>query len=136
MKSTIDPSTKWNDYQGDTLYLWNGDTLYTATEEDTSTTLEEDCWVVDIYSIYGDAPQGGCWIEEKPIEDLDYTIEGVIDRLSGCDLWEDNWRILDPKIGDDLRSRFENVIYRKNQWKLETEDLESFLAEKNLVEKE
>lgn len=132
----IDPGMKWSEYKGDTLYLWNGDTLYTATEEDESTTLEEDCWLVDIYSLYEPVPQGGCWIEDVPIKDSDYTIKGIMERLKGCDLWEDNWTVLDPEIGETLRSGFEIVIHHKIMWKMAKENLEDFLAEKDLVGKE
>lgn len=105
----IDPGMKWNDYESETLYLWNGNVLYVATEEDETGTLEENCWVVDIYSCGEEVPQGGCWTEDKPIKDLDYTIQGVMDRLGDCDLWKSDWRILEPDIGNVLQMAFEKI---------------------------
>lgn len=106
LKSTVDPSMKWNDYKGDRLYLWNGDVLYVASEDSENITKSDeaegykDSWVVDIYSLTEEVPQGGQWMETELIEDLDYTIQGVIDRLSECDLWKSDWQILDPDFGE------------------------------------
>lgn len=111
----IDPGTKWNDYSNGSLYLWNGDVLYVATQDSNNVTEEDeargymDSWVVDIYSTTEEVPQGGQWMETKMIEDLDYTIQGVMDRLGGCDLWKDDWRILEPDIGEVLQMAFEKL---------------------------
>lgn len=103
---TFDPSTKWKDYPGDTLYLWNGDVLYAATEDAGCNLSKEDeaegykdSWVVNIYSLTEEVPQGGQWMETELISDLDYTIEGIMKRLGKCDLWKSDWQILEPDFG-------------------------------------
>ena len=103
---TFDPSTKWKDYPGDTLYLWNGDVLYTATEDAGCNLLKEDeaegykdSWVVNIYSLTEEVPQGGQWMETEMISDQNYTIEGIMKRLGKCDLWKSDWQILKPDVG-------------------------------------
>lgn len=97
LKSTIDPSTKWKDYPGDTLYLWNGDVLYTATEDEAEGY--KDSWIVNIYSLTEEVPQGGQWMETEMISDQNYTIEGIMKRLGKCDLWKSDWKILKPDVG-------------------------------------
>ena len=115
----IDMNMKWNDYVGDTIYLWNGDTLYGISEGNGSALTYEDeeegyvdYWMTDIVSkTYGD---GGQWMETKLIRDIDYTIQGVIDRILECDLWESDWRVIDEKLGDELLEAFEDY-WRDNQ---------------------
>ena len=115
------PETKWSDYPGDSLYLWNGKVLYVATEdfgfnlsgEDASKGYK-DSWVVDIYTTdpyeYDWIPQGGQWMESELISNLNYTIEGICERLLDCDLWKDDWQILDPEIGSILHAAFEKLV--------------------------
>ena len=105
----IDPGMKWEEYPGDTLYLWNGRVLYTAMQDFGYNVSEadeyqgyKDSWVVDIYSLTEDVPQGGQWMERERISDMNYTIQGIMDRLGQCDLWEDIWRILEPDLGSGL----------------------------------
>ncbi len=103
---------KWNDYTSDTLYLWNGTELYKIAEGDGSNLFlsdeEEgykDYWLTDIASkTEGD---GGQWMETELISDIDYTIQGVIDRMTECDLWEDDWKVIDEDLGDKLMQGFE-----------------------------
>lgn len=102
----MDLNSKWNDYNG-RLYLWNGSELYTVApmhdddhdydddyEADEDDWFEDNAWVVDIYGTDDNIIQGGCWTEGKPIRKIDYTIQGVIDRLGGCDLWADDWKFV------------------------------------------
>jgi hypothetical protein len=49
-------------------------------------------------------------METKPIIDIDYTIQGVIDRMMKCDLWKDKWKVLDKKLGIEIYE-----AYKKNQ---------------------
>lgn len=110
----IDPSTKWENYLGTTLYLWNGNVLYTASEDSTNVSESDkssgykDSWVVDIYSNSDEdrIPQGGQWMETEYISDMNYTIEEIINRLLDCDLWKDDWEILDPSTGEALMDAF------------------------------
>lgn len=138
----IDPGMKWSEYKGSTLYLWNGDTLYAATEDSENIhEIDEamgykDSWIVDIYTLQGEVPQGGQWMETEMISDLDYTLEGIIDRLSECDLWEDDWQILDPFVGRKLQFLFLHVEEYANALRKSRKQLEDFLAEKDLVGKE
>ena len=122
-KSGVDLSMKWNDYPSDSLYLWNGDVLYVATE-DQQNVLEEDeakgykdSWVVDMYSITEEVPQGGQWMEREYISDIGYTIRDVIDRLGRCDLWEDKWKVLEPSVGSTMRDLFESHESKKREIK-------------------
>lgn len=117
-KSGVDLSMKWNDYPSDSLYLWNGDVLYVATE-DQQNVLEEDeakgykdSWVVDMYSITEEVPQGGQWMEREYISDIGYTIRDVIDRLGRCDLWEDKWQVLEPSVGSTMQNLFANNEFK------------------------
>lgn len=115
MKNDYSPDTKWSEYPGDTLYLWNGDVLYTASEDQYNISEYDeskgykDSWVVDIYSLSEPVPQGGQWMERNYISDMNYTIQGIMDRLGRCDLWIDNWTILDPEVGELLYQAFERV---------------------------
>lgn len=115
---TFQPNTKWSDYPGSTLYLWNGKVLYVATEDFGCNLLEEDiaegykdCWITDIYTTdsieYDWVPQGGQWLESELISNLNYTIEGIVERLLDCDLWKDDWWALDPRVGSVLQAAFE-----------------------------
>ena len=99
----VDLNMKWNGYKEGRLCLWNGSELYIATPEYDDSIIdyddddyEENCWIVDVYGVDDNIIQGGCWTEEKPIKEIDYTIQGVIDRLGECDLWADNWKFV-PK---------------------------------------
>lgn len=108
------PWTKWSEYPSDTLYLWNGDVLYMAREDSENISEVDvaegykDSWIVDIFSISDEdwLPPGGRWMESDRISDMNYTIEGITNRLLDCDLWKDDWKILDPKIGEALRAAF------------------------------
>jgi len=42
------------------------------------------------------------WLETELISDIDYTIQGVLDRMMTCDLWEDDWEVLDTEKGREL----------------------------------
>ena len=108
----IDMNMKWNKYPSDTLYLWNGKTLFKIAEGTGDNLLEEDeaegykdYWMTDYYDF--DEWEGGQWMERETIWDLDYTIQGVLDRLKECDLWDDDWEILDDNTGSELEATFE-----------------------------
>lgn len=51
---------------------------------------------------------GGQWMETELIRNLDYTIQGVLDRLKKCDLWDSDWKIIDENVGEQLIDTFEN----------------------------
>lgn len=102
---------KWNDYKSDTLYLWNGEELFKIAEGTGDNLLQEDIeegyvdyWITDVYSRIGN--DGGQWMETRLISDIDYTIQGVIDRIRECDLWDDDWTVLDYDKG----SHFEEIF--------------------------
>lgn len=112
----INLDMKWNDYDSDTLYLWNGSDLFVITEgsgDNLSTEDEEegyvDYWMTECYG-EGTDGDGGQWLETELITDIDYTIQGVIDRIMECDLWDDDWIVLDDDIGSSLEDKF-NVYY-------------------------
>ena len=117
MVTGIDLNSKWNDHEGD-LYLWNGKTLFKIAEGDGSNLWAEDeeqgyvdYWVTYIASKeFGD---GGMWMETELISQKDYTIQGVIDRLMECDLWDDEWKVIDEELGEILYEAFEKY------WKVE-----------------
>lgn len=103
----IDLNMKWNDYPSDTIYLWNGYTIFRIAEGTGDNLSEEDeeagykdYWMTE-YVSKGDS-DGGMWLETELISDIDYTIQGVLDRLMECDLWEDNWEIIDEDLGDEM----------------------------------
>lgn len=105
----ISRDMKWNDYPSDTLYLWNGSVVFRISEGTGDNLLDEDIeagykdyWMTECTD--GD---GGQWMETKLIKDIDYTIQGVLDRLMKCDLWEDNWEIIDEDLGSELCDAFE-----------------------------
>ena len=105
-------NTKWNDYPSDTLYLWNGNTVFIISEGSGENFTEEDeeegykdYWMTNYYS--REDGDGGQWMETELIKDIDYTIQGVLDRLMECDLWEDNWEIIDKDLASELCDAFE-----------------------------
>lgn len=111
----INLNMKWNDYESDTLYLWNGHDLYVIAEGNGSNLSDEDIekgykdyWMT--YIVGSNYTDGGQWMETKPIIDIDYTIQGVIDRMMKCDLWKDKWKVLDKKLGIEIYE-----AYKKNQ---------------------
>lgn len=118
MVTGIDLNMKWNDYPGDSLYLWNGTTLYRIAEGSGSNLSYRDedegyadYWLTDIASkTEGD---GGQWMETELITDIDYTIQGVINRMMECDLWDDNWKVINENLGDELFEAFESY-WRNN----------------------
>ena len=108
----IDMNMKWNDYSSDTLYLWDGKTLFKIAEGTGDNLFDEDIedgyvdyWMTDYYDF--EDSDGGQWLETEYIKDIDYTIQGVIDRIKACDLWDSNWEILDEDIGEEMAERFE-----------------------------
>ena len=103
----MDMNMKWNDYPYDALYLWNGETIFRILEGDGSNLWPEDeeagykdYWITEYYR--KDYGNGGMWLETELITDIDYTIQGVLDRMMTCDLWEDDWEILDTEKGREL----------------------------------
>ena len=117
----IDLGIKWNVYGSDTLYLWNeGKSLLFVIAEGTGDNLlsgdkaegYKDYWLTSWYA--RDISEGGQWMETELISDIDYTIQGVIDRMTECDLWEDNWKVIDDKLGEDLISAFEDYWSAQN----------------------
>ena len=121
---------KWNDYPSDVLYLWNGETLYRIAEGTGDNLSEEDIangyvdyWNTEYYSL--DTCDGGMWLETQMISDIDYTLKGVMDRLMGCDLWEDNWKVIDEKTGDMLCEEFEKYYIAKRRIKWVIDDIVS-----------
>ena len=124
----IDLNMKWNDYESTVLYLWNGDTLFRIAEGSGDNLFPEDeaegyldYWVTDWYS--KDDGNGGQWMETELISDIDYTIQGVIDRISECDLWDDEWIVLDEVTGDALADRFETYWAARNELRYEIEKI-------------
>lgn len=114
----IDLNMKWNDYPSDILYLWsaNEKTIFRIFEGDGENLLAEDIaegykdyWMTDF--ITGDGYcDGGQWMETELISDLDYTIQGVLNRMMECDLWEDDWEILDEDFGEELFDEMERSL--------------------------
>lgn len=114
MVSGIDLDKKWNDYSSDTLFLWNGSVVFRISEGTGENLWEEDIrqgykdyWVTDWAGT--DVGDSGIWLEKECISVIDYTIQGVIDRLKECDLWEDNWKVIDEDIGEQLLEQFEKI---------------------------
>ena len=112
MVTGIDLNMKWNDYSSDTLYLWNGNTLYKISEGSGDALFSEDYkagyidyWLTDVYSKAEGT--GGQWMEKEFIKTSNYTIQGLIDRMMECDLWDDNWKVINEKLGDELSETFE-----------------------------
>lgn len=116
----IDMNIKWNKYPSDTLYLWDGETIFRITEGSGDNLFPEDeengyidYWLTDYYNFNnGD---GGQWMETELISNIDYTIQGVINRIKECDLWESNWKIIDEEVGKILFDAFDNYYMYKNK---------------------
>lgn len=111
----IDKNANWN---GEDLYLWNGkDTLFRISEGTGDNLFAEDVeagyadyWMTEWYTITDDCElkaDGGQWMETKLIRDKYHTVGDVINRLMECDLWEDDWRLLDMETGEELYRRFD-----------------------------
>ena len=118
----MDLNTKWNDYPSYALYLWNGETVFMIAEGDGYNLFDEDVeagykdyWMTEYAS--KDEGNGGQWMETELISDLDYTIQGVIDRLCECDLWKDDWKIIDADLGEKLLDRFNKYHRLKREIK-------------------
>jgi len=116
----IDLNTKWNDYPSDVLYLWNDETIFRIAEGSGTNLLDDDIengyvdyWMTDYYDF--EDGNGGQWMETKLIRDIDYTIQGVIERIKECDLWNSDWKIIDESVGDTLFNAFENYYTNRNQ---------------------
>ena len=112
MIRVIDLNMKWNDYLSDTLYLWNGNTIFRIQEGFGDNLCKEDedegykdYWMTDYAS--NEDGNGGQWLETELISDIDYTIQGVIDRIMECDLWDDDWIVIDELLGELLMDFFE-----------------------------
>ena len=108
----INRNMKWNDYPSDTLYLWNGNTVFRISEGTGENFWPEDeeagykdYWMTEYYTF--EDGNGGQWMETELIKDIDYTINGVLERLYDCDLWEDDWKIIDEDLGEELCDLFE-----------------------------
>lgn len=115
----IDINMKWNDYESDTLYLWNGKDLFVISEGSGDNLWEEDkeegyvdYWMTQCYGKDCDY-DGGQWMETELISDIDYTIQGVIDRISECDLWDDDWKVLDDYKGSELVEFYSDYLWAK-----------------------
>lgn len=117
----VDLNMKWNDYDSDRLYLWNGTDLFIIIEGSGDNLSEEDIeegyvdyWMTECYTEGRDGC-GGQWLETELITNIDYTIQGVIDRMMECDLWDDDWTVIDEDLGLELYEKYEEV------WKLDME---------------
>lgn len=114
----IDLNMKWNNYGSDTIYLWNGHSIFQISEGIGDNLLDEDIeegyvdyWITECRTLDKEkSDEGGQWMETKLISEIDYTIQGVIDRMSKCDLWEDDWEVIDEDLGSELM----NVVDLKN----------------------
>lgn len=106
----IDMNMKWNDYPSDVLYLWNGEDLFKILEGSGCNLLEGDIeeGYADYWMTECNADGGGQWMETQLISEIDYTIQGVIDRMSECDLWDDDWEVLDEDLGSELEIAMDN----------------------------
>lgn len=128
--SNIDLNMKWNDYSSDTLYLWDGETIFMIAEGTGDNLWDEDVnagyldyWMTESYNFNEDSCDGGQWMETKLIRDMDYTIQGVIDRLMECDLWDSDWEILDEDTGNELVSLYEDYYHHRNQMRYYKEQI-------------
>lgn len=145
----INLNTKWNDYPSAVLYLWDGETIFRIAEGDGLNLLDDDIengyvdyWMTDYYDF--EDGNGGQWMETKLISDIDYTIQGVIERIKECDLWDSDWKIINKSVGDTLFNAFENYYTNRNQARYyneqvdeQKEDIEYIKAEiKNNVLRE
>lgn len=109
----MDMNMKWNDYPSNVLFLWDGKTLFRIAEGSGDNLFDEDIeegyvdyWMTDYYDF--EDGNGGQWLETKYIKDIDYTIQGVIDRLKECDLWDSDWKIIDEDTGYAIMKAFED----------------------------
>ena len=111
----IDKNASWS---GEDLYLWNGkDTLFLIAEGTGDNLLDEDVedgyadyWMTEWFTINADCTlkaDGGQWMETELVRDKYHTVGDVLARLMECDLWEDNWRLLDMVTGEELYRRFD-----------------------------
>ena len=73
----------------------------------------KDYWITDYYDF--EDGNGGQWMETELISDINYTIQGVIDRIKNCDLWDSDWKIISKDVGDTLFNAFENYYTYRNQ---------------------
>ncbi len=111
---------KWNDYCSDTLYLISNDynRFVVIKEGDGSNLLPEDedegykdYWITEEYDLETMSNIDGMqWMEEQLISDLNYTIEGVIER-NEYDI--DDYYILDNNLGEKLQSTLEDIDIHK-----------------------
>ena len=119
----IDLDMKWNDYKEkygtDSLYLWDGETLFVIAEGTGDNLIEEDeengyvdYWMTNWYE--NDDADGGQWMETKLISEIDYTIQGVIDRIGECDLWDSDWVVLPEKVGYEAADAYESWYSKNN----------------------
>lgn len=116
---TPSPETRWNDNVSKELYLLNKTKtrIYHISEGDGSNLLPEDeanayqdYWISEIFdlTVEGDRWKkeidGGQWLETEIISRIDYTIEGVIERMMECDLDGDrkDWEIISSEYAEDL----------------------------------
>ena len=129
-------NTKWNDYPSDVLYLWNGKTIFRIAEGNGSNLSDEDIdegykdyWITDYYN-FG-VGNGGQWMETELISDIDYTVQGIINLMKECDLWDSNWKIIDEEIGEQLMDYFEDYHMYKNKAKYYKELAQKLCEEVN-----
>lgn len=111
----IDRNAKWN---GETLYLWNGwYSLFVISEGTGDNLLKEDVdegyvdyWMTDWFRADDEGEieaDGGQWMERELVRNKYHTVGEVLERLMECDLWNDNWRLLDEAKGDELYALFD-----------------------------
>ena len=118
VRVAIDKDEPWN---GENLYLWNGkDTLFCISEGTGDNLLAEDIeagyadyWMTDWFELDDDGADletdGGQWMETKPIREKYHTIGEVIDRMTECELPNDEWQLLDEEAGEELYCRFDKL---------------------------
>lgn len=126
-------ATKWNEFGSDSMCLWNGSVLFIIKEGDGSNLSDEDIeegfedyWITNWYGFVSGVfeADGGQWMETQSIHEHDYTIAEVLGRLQGCDLWRDDWELLDDDTAGRLYNIFEELTeahQKKNsaEWALE-----------------
>ena len=133
----MDMNMKWNDYPSDVLFLWDGETLFRIAEGSGDNLFDEDIeegyvdyWLTDYYN-FNDG-NGGQWLETKYIRDIDYTIQGVLDRLKECDLWDSDWKIIDEDTGYAIMKDFEDYYEHWRKARYHNEEAEEI---KNKIKK-
>ena len=119
----IDLNMRWNDYRrnfSDTLYLWNGSGLFVIAEGSGDNLLAEDWdagyrdyWLTSWYGTENMDVAVGQWYETDYITEIDYTIKGVIDRIEYCDLPDGDWKVINPKLGEQLIEAFDDYCTAK-----------------------